>query len=99
MQGTARIQVFIIFVIVIFCGACSKRDLRGSYEPSPDGLAYLIVVSSNSCKQITIDGKPWDYPIGTAGIIAEGKHTIDCNGEISFSVPAHSVYKFDYWGP
>ncbi len=99
MQSKEKLQLLIIFIMALLGCACSGRDLRGSYDPSPDGLTYLIITSGNSCKQITIDGKPWNYPIGAAGIIAEGKHTIDCNGEISFTVPAHSIYKFDYWGP
>ncbi|HET6433896.1 hypothetical protein [Dyella sp.] len=88
-------------VLIVVCAACSHRDLHGSVSRSPDGNAYLIVADDNGgqCGPLTVDGKLWAHPIGTPGQIEPGEHVIKCGGEISFSIPAQSIFKFDYWGP
>jgi hypothetical protein len=91
----------VLALLVIGCVACGHRDLRGSVTSSPDGNTYLVVSDDNGghCGPLSVDGKIWAYPIGAQGQIEPGKHVIKCGGEISFSIPAHSVFKFDYWGP
>ncbi len=69
-----------------------------------DGKTYLAVVDDNGggCKPIYADSKLWPYPIGAAGQIESGSHTIGCGHEISyirFDIRPGVVYKFDYWGP
>jgi hypothetical protein len=93
--------MFVTLVAVLFCTACSDRDLRGSFAPSKDGKTYLAVVDDNGghCGPIKVDGKVWPYAIGQPGRIDAGHHTIECGGEIAFNVRQGVVFKFDYWGP
>jgi len=79
--------------------SCGDNYLRGFVEASPDGKTYLAVVAGNNCNQIKIDGAAWPHAIGQLGAVAPGAHTIECNGEIGFSIPAGKVFKFNYWGP
>jgi hypothetical protein len=80
---------------------CTDRELRGTADPSPDSLTYLLVQDDNGCSKgdLLVDGKPWPYPTGTAGLISPGEHKISCGGEISFTIPAHKIFRFNYWGP
>ena len=93
--------MFVAFVSVLFSTACRDSDLRGSFAASKDGKTYLAVVDDNGghCGRIKVDGKVWSYPIGQAGPIDAGHHTIECGGEISFDIRKGVVYKFKYWGP
>ena len=91
---------FLIFSLILI-GFCtdSNRHLRGFTTPTKDGFTYLKIVEKHFCDQILIDGKIWQYPINEAGRIEPGKHIIDCNGEIGFTIPEKVVFNFDYWGP
>ena len=91
----------VLVMLAISCAACGHRDLRGSISLSPDGHTYLIVADDNGgqCGPLTVDGKIWPHPIGARGQVEPGAHVIKCGGEISFSVPAHYIFRFDYWGP
>jgi len=86
---------------VIALASCSGDHLRGDTSPSSDGKTYLAVVDDNGghCGPIRVDGRPWPYALGDAGSISPGDHTIECGGSIAFSVPAGTVFKFNYWGP
>jgi hypothetical protein len=66
-----------------------------------DGYTYLAVMDDNGgkCGPIKMDGKIWPYPIGQAGRVEPGSHTIECGGSIQFNVPKGILFKFDYWGP
>lgn len=81
--------------------SCECRDLRGTISPSPDGKTYLAVVDDNGggCSAILVDGAVWPHSIGEAAQIAPGDHKIECDGEIGFTIPEGSVFRFDYWGP
>lgn len=81
------------------CGP-KQSDLRGSWSKSTDGHSYLVVAQKDceSCS-ILVDGKPWKYAVGKAGRIDPGTHTIQNPSEITFNIPAGTVYRFDYWGP
>jgi len=83
------------------CVACSGNDLRGSISPSPDGRTYLNIVNDNGgkCGPLTVDGEVWSHPIGQPGAIRPGVHVLACGTQVSISVPAQTVFKFDYWGP
>lgn len=81
------------------CVSCGDGHLRGSVEPSHDGGTYLVVAEGNNCDQIKIDGAKWPHAIGESGAVGPGVHTIDCNGEIRFTIPAGNTFKFNYWGP
>jgi hypothetical protein len=85
----------------LFCTACGQSDLRGSFATSKDGKTYLAVTDNNGghCGPIRVDGKLWTHPIGEAGLINPGHHTIECGGEIGFDIRPSVFYKFDYWGP
>jgi hypothetical protein len=91
----------VLAVLAIACAACGHRDLRGAVTPSSDGHTYLVVADDNSgkCGPLTVDGKTWSHPIGARGQIEPGIHVIKCGGAISFSIPAQSIFTFDYWGP
>jgi hypothetical protein len=88
-------------VITLGLAACTIREVRGSLSPSPDGKTYLAVVDDNGgkCGPIMVDGKVWPYPIGRAGPVEPGDHTIACGTKIRFTIPQGAVLKFDYWGP
>ena len=75
--------------------------MRGTYTSSQDHKTYLAVVDDNGghCGPIKVDGKVWPYPIGEAGQIEPGTHTIWCGGAIQFDIPEGVVFKFKYWGP
>jgi len=89
-----------VFIATFLCVGCS-RDLRGSFAPSKDGKTYLAVVDDNGghCGPIKIDGKIWPHPVGHAGRINPGHHTIECGGEIGFDIRPGVLFKFTYWGP
>ena len=51
---------------------------------------------------LTLDGTPWKFPIGAAGPVKPGRHTVGCSdtGEtIDVEAPAHFDSTLDYWGP
>jgi hypothetical protein len=79
--------------------ACSHRDVRGSFAPSQDGKTYLAVVDDNGghCRPIKVDGRIWPHPVGQAGRIDPGHHTIECGGKIEFDIRTGVLFKFDYW--
>ena len=83
------------------CVACDDRHLRGSVTQSSDGKTYLAVIDDNGghCGPIKVDRKLWPLPVGQAGLIQPGRHTIECGTEIEFTIPPGVVFKFDYWGP
>ena len=89
----------LIFIAVLACVSCNDGHLRGTVEQSQDGDTYLVVTEGNNCDHIKIDGVEWPHAIGVTGAIDPGEHAIDCNGEIRFTIPAGSVFKFNYWGP
>jgi hypothetical protein len=87
--------------LCLSCVSCAESDLRGSFRASKDGKTYLAVVDENGghCGAIRVDGKVWTHPIGEAGQIDPGRHTIECGGEIGFDIHPGVIYKFSYWGP
>jgi hypothetical protein len=89
-----------LLLVTLFFAGCDDGDIRGSTEPSANGKTYLVVTDDNggSC-DLQVDGKDWPHAIGEPGLIAPGEHTIECYGELSFTVPDGMVYSFDYWGP
>jgi len=89
----------ILVLTLLACVSCNDGHLRGSVKNSPDGKTYLLIAEGNNCDQIKIDGVVWPHAIGEPGVIAPGEHTIDCNGEIRFTIPVGVTFKFDYWGP
>ena len=95
-----RLTIF-AFTMLLGCVGCSTGVLRGTYKASEDRRTYLAVVDDNGghCGPIKVDGKVWPHPIGEAGPIDPGPHTIACGGEISFDIPRGVVFKFNYWGP
>lgn len=100
MQTVTQLSRGALLLLAILAStACGGNYLRGSVEPSPDGKTYLVVAEGNNCSQITIDGAVWPHAIGQLGAVTPGKHIIDCNGEIGFSIPAGKIFKFNYWGP
>jgi hypothetical protein len=46
-----------------------------------------------------VDGELWPHAVDVAVEVAPGSHTISCGGDISFEIPAGTVFRFDYWGP
>src|ERR1700681_1082128 len=84
-----------------FTACATKYELRGSFRPSQDGKTYLIVDDDNGghCGPIKVDKKVWPHPIGEAGLIEPGIHTIECGGEIGFRIGRGGVYRVNYWGP
>ena len=95
------LMLFGLLALCAGCIACEHHDLRGTWRQSKDGKTYFAVMddSGGLCGQIQVDGKTWAHPIGDAAPIDPGPHTISCDGDIGFSVPSGSVYKFNYWGP
>lgn len=91
------IAAALLFLLV----ACDDGHLRGAVSESPDGRTYFGVIDDNGghCGPLTVDGAVWPHPIGQVVVFEPGTHTISCGGEISFTVPAGTVFKFDYWGP
>jgi hypothetical protein len=94
-------MVLIAFLACLAVTACTEKKLRGTTAPSPDTLTYLLVLDDNGCSKgdLLVDGKPWPYPKGSAGLINPGEHKIKCHGEVSFVASKHSIFSFDYWGP
>jgi hypothetical protein len=88
-------------VLSFFCTACDESDLRGSFAASKDGRIYLAFIDDNGgyCGPMKVDEKVWPHPIGEAGPINPGRHTIECGGEIGLDIRPRVVYKFKYWGP
>jgi hypothetical protein len=80
---------------------CGDRQLRGTAEPSDDGKTYLAVADdgNGACRPIYVDGELWPHAVDVAVEVAPGSHTISCGGDISFEIPAGTVFRFDYWGP
>lgn len=101
MSARRILMIFGAMVLCVICVACDNSDLRGTWHKSKDGKTYLDVVDDNGgdCGGIRVDGKPWTHRIGEAALIDPGTHTINCSGDIEFSIPSGSVYKFNYWGP
>ena len=98
--GRTNLRWIVVLAALLACSGCGKRDLRGSYDESPDGKTYLVIVEKvGGCESITIDGKIWPHAIGSAGLIDPGIHTISCSGEIQFEIPRGVTFRFDYWGP
>jgi hypothetical protein len=93
--------VLLTFAALLGCVACSKGSLRGTATPSQDGQTYLVVADDNGghCGPIKVDGKVWPHPVGEAGPILPGHHTIQCGLDIEFDIRPGVVFKFDYWGP
>ncbi len=89
----------LICALALGCVSCGDSQLRESVEPSHDGRTYLVVTGGNNCEQIKIDGSKWPHAIGESGSVGPGVHTIDCNGEIRFTIPAGKTFEFNYWGP
>lgn len=96
-----RSLVALVITLTTFCAGCGESDLHGTSSPSKDGKTYLAVADNNGggCGPIKVDGKLWQHPIGEAGQIEPGRHTIECGGEIGFDIRPGVVYKFSYWGP
>jgi hypothetical protein len=90
-----------VLVAALSCAACRGRDLRGSVKASQDGKTYLVVADDNGgyCGTVKVDGTVWTQPVGHAGRIEPGRHTIECGEKISFDVRPGVVFSFDYWGP
>lgn len=89
-------------LLALFLLACSKHELRGHSDASPDGKTYLIVAESPGCTGVMVDGKSWRHPLGTRGAVPPGKRRISCSGDssdIQFEVKPGTTFTFDYWGP
>lgn len=95
-----RLAISLVAVVALAAG-CTNRELRGSSEPSDDGLTYLIVQDDNGggCGPIRLDGRRWPHAIGARGAIAPGPHTIECGTQVEFRIEAGTTFRFDYWGP
>jgi len=93
-------RYLVLLLPLLLCG-CSDGHLRGAVSKSPDGKTYFAVLDDNGgkCGPLKVDGVVWPHPIGKAVRFQPGEHTISCGAEITFSVPAGVIYKFDYWGP
>jgi len=104
-RSVSRRTAFLI--LAALCGTLYfipwvHHDLRGTYSASRDGKTYLTI--DEECgsfdEPIRLDGAVWRYPIGHAGGVEPGSHTIRaCGEEIGFQIPAGVVYRFNYWGP
>jgi len=81
--------------------ACSKTNLRGTFKASQDGQTYLGSGRRQwgRCGSIKIAGRVWPHPIGEAGPIDPGHHTIQCAGEIGFRYPAGRCLQVRLLGP
>ncbi len=82
--------------------SCDKRNLRGQSTRSADGHTYLVIVESPGCATFTLDGKPWPYAVGAAGLVLAGRREISCSdgsNQIHFEVKRGQTFRFDYWGP
>jgi hypothetical protein len=86
---------------VMALAACGDGHPRGSVSKSADGKTYFAVMDDNGgkCGQVSVDGVAWPHPIGKVVLFQPGDHTISCGGEIAFTIPAGTTFKFDYWGP
>jgi hypothetical protein len=91
----------VLTLLAVVAASCGDRQLRGTTSASPDGKTYLAVIDDNggACGPILVDGAVWPHPIGEPGPIDPGVHKIACGGEIEFTIPAKTVFRFDYWGP
>jgi hypothetical protein len=88
--------------IIAFLIATRNGDLRGTWTASKDGKTYLIIDNADGYpdRPILVDGSPWRQPVGEAGPIEPGRHSIGCcGGEIGFEIRPGVVYRFNYWGP
>lgn len=94
-------RIFAVLIVLGLAVGCEDRPLRGSVRPSPDGQTFLIVADDNggACDRVLVDGKPWPHPVGEAGPIAPGPHSIACPGRVDFVIEAGTIFTFDYWGP
>jgi hypothetical protein len=94
--------VLVTLAALLSCAGCGdRRELRGSFKASQDGNTYLVVVDDNGgqCGPLKVDGRFWPQPIGQAGRIEPGHHTIECGEQVDFDIRPGVVFKFDYWGP
>ena len=81
---------------------CEEQDVRGPRVRSKDGGTTLTISDVTPGCVITVDGKPWKFPVGVAGPVKPGLHTVTCSntGEtIDVETPAHFDSTLDYWGP
>ncbi|MDP2275343.1 MAG: hypothetical protein Q8N23_29575 [Archangium sp.] len=85
------------------CIQCNPNDdLRGARARTPDGGTTLAIIEATPGCTLTIDGKPWRLPLGVAGPVKPGLHTVSCSntGEsIDVDAPAGYASTLDYWGP
>lgn len=85
------------------CLRCEgKNDLRGNRTPSLDGGTTLNVLEADPSCKLALDGKTWPFPVGFAGPVKPGFHTVTCTntGEsIDVETLAGFDNTLDYWGP
>ncbi len=95
------IRLVALALALSLCAGCDDGHLRGEVSKSSDGRTYFGVIDNNGgqCGPLKVDGVLWPHPIGKVVPFEPGTHTISCGGEITFTVPAGVVFKFDYWGP
>lgn len=99
---------FLCFLTVslLATGCClrcdGERDVRGPRARAPDGGTTLTVAEATPGCALKLDGKAWAYPLGVAGPVTPGFHTVSCSntGEsIDVETPAGFASTLDYWGP
>jgi hypothetical protein len=105
-HGGARIMttrlMASVLVLIVLAPACEKRDLRGTWKPSPDGRTYLVIDDDYGACPLELDGYPWTAKKGVARLVPPGVHDIACRGTspgIRFDVREGTTFHFDYWGP
>jgi hypothetical protein len=92
-----------VCLLLILTSSCGDRALRGKAVKSPDSQTYLVIkeVAYEEC-DLMLDGTPWPSPVGVAGGVEAGVHTIACGPDdsgIGFEVEEGTTFYFDYWGP
>lgn len=94
-------------LILAACAGCCiecnpKSELRGARTRSPDGGTTLAVIEATPGCALSVDGTPWKFPLGVAGPVKPGMHTVTCSntGEtLDVDAPAGFASTLDYWGP
>jgi hypothetical protein len=108
IKGKALFRPIPLVVLIVVAGVIAffvvnrNGDLRGTWTASKDGKTYLIIENADGYpdRPILVDGSPWLQPVGLAGRIEPGVHSIGCcGGEIGFRIRPGVVYRFNYWGP
>ena len=95
-------RLLALFIAGSGCCIQCNPDLRGARARTPDGGTTLTVTEATPGCTLTVDGKPWKFPLGVASPVKPGLHTVSCSdtGEsIDVDAPAGYASTLDYWGP